>query len=103
MKSKSNRRAVMKQLVLPMALALAVAAGAGVHHGASVGLHLDTSVLARAHTAGDLDVGAHTDTQLLHSTAGTALRLLGTEVGVASLGESLVDGTLVVAHVVGLL
>ena len=83
-------------------VALAVRRGAGVDDGAAVVEHLDASVLAGADAAGDLDVRADADAQLLHVARRAAAGLLGAQVGVAGGGERLVERGLVVAHVVGL-
>jgi hypothetical protein len=83
-------------------VALTVGRGAGVDDRAAVVEHLDLGVLAAAHTAGDLDVHAHADTELLGVARCPAAGLLGTQRRVVGGGERLVERALVVAHVVGL-
>ena len=84
-------------------VALAVRRGTGVHGGRAVVVHFDLCVVARRwDTAGDLDVHAHADAELLVVTRLPTLGLLGAEFGVTGRVERLVERGFVVADVVGL-
>ncbi len=86
---------------------LAVGGGAGVHDRPTVVEHFDPGVLPEGcHAAGDLDIGADTDAQLLHRRAIRPTRpaggLLGAQLGVAGGGQHPVESAFIVADVVGL-
>ena len=82
---------------------LPVRGRARVHGGPAVLPQLDAGVLVHlGSAAGDLDVHAHADAELLGVAARPPDRLLGAQVGVAGGLERLVEGGLVVADVVRL-
>ena len=82
---------------------LTVRRGAGVDRARAVGIDLDLGGLVhRRHATGDLDVDAHADAEQLGVAGVATLLLFGTQRGIAGVLERPVEGTLVVAAVVGL-
>ena len=84
-------------------VALAVRRCAGEHDGPAIVEHLDLGVLAeRVDPAGDLDIDADTDAELLAGATCPPRCLLGSQRRIVRSGEHLVERPFEVADVVGL-
>ena len=80
---------------------LAVCRRPGAYQRAAVRVHLDRTVLAAAEAVGDLDVGRHADAEQRGLTRSATPPLFGAKLGVPGGGQRLVEGSCVLARVVG--